>query len=543
MASPPLVICPLLCHSAPCCVASPFFARSLSTGRHQLSPLAPHASPVLPHARVAMWHLLVSQPSAPSSCAGPGVHDAVIPLFPYVLAKTLISLYGLICILSLVSLLRIICHHHKVYSFRFFFLLLSFTWTLLRIAFFLSSPSSPSSIPPCTPSPDPSLSDSSPTYSSSYHLLVDLLYYLPASCQLAMFSLLVLFYARLYHQHVHDWKRVERRCIGLFASLNTAMLLITITFILVIQQPTHTDDSNTSAVLELVHQGYFILSALFFLSLTLIACYYFHRLYRHTPISPSVAHHLSLSSLIFALLLSRCIFDAGAALDSSALFFRRQLYESQAGVLIELPTFLLLGVWEVLPTLLVILYFRDVATVSSQSLTATESGLMAGAGEWVRWVRWRCCCGGGGDTADGDRGRAAFSSFHPNGQSFYSEVDAAGRGAYGGLAEDEEAEAADAFYYDVDAAQLEETDEERKGRQEHEDDDRRDEQEQFKSLSVFSPYSSSLLSLSSSPSHPLYPTESELGYQMGAHVGNGGTHTDGGGNKQQDGRGRNGNAH
>ena len=127
-------------------------------------------------------------------------------------------------------------------------------------------------------------------------------------------------------------------------------------------------------MLEIVHQGYFILSALFFLALTLIACYYFHRIYRHTPISPSVASHLSLSSLIFALLLSRGIFDAGAALDSSALFFRRQLYETQAGVLIELPTFVLLCVWEVLPTLLVILYFRDVATVSSQSLTTSEGG-------------------------------------------------------------------------------------------------------------------------------------------------------------------------
>ena len=494
-----------------------------------------------------MWDLLVSQPSVPPSCTEPGPED--IPLWPYVLAKTLICLYGLICVLSLVSLLRIICHHYKVYSFRFFFLLLSFTWTLLRIAFFLSSPSSPSSSSsPCTPSPDPSLSDSTPPYSSAYHLLVDMLYYLPASCQLAMFSLLVLFYARLYHQHVHDWKRVERRCILLFASLNTAMMLITLTFILVIQQPTHTDDSHTSAVLEVVHQGYFILSALFFLALTLIACYYFHRLYRHTPISPSVASHLSLSSLIFALLLSRCIFDAGAALDSSALFFRRQLYETSAGVLIELPTFVLLCVWEVLPTLLVILYFRDVATVSSQSLTTSESGLVAGLAEWLR--RLRSCCYGG-ESEDGSRRRAAFSSFHPSGQTFYSGVDAAGRGAYGGLAEDEEADDTEAFYYEVDAAQLEETEDEQKRRQDREEEERLEEEERYKNLSVFSPYSSSLLSLSSSPSHPFYSSQSEaFGYQTGvpvsvpsAHSGSGsggGSGVGGVDDKQQDGRARNG---
>ena len=490
-----------------------------------------------------MWILLVSQPSV-SSCPLPDPDDAVIPLWPYVLAKTLIGLYGLICVLSLASLARIICHHHKLYSFRFFFLLLSFTWTLLRIAFFLSSPSSPPSSSPCTPSTDPSWSDSSPPYSSGYHLFVDMLYYLPTSCQLAMFSLLVLFYARLYHQHVHDWKRVERRCVLLFASLNTAMMAITLTFILVIQRPTHTEGSSSSALLEVVHQGYFILSALFFLALTLIACYYFQRLYRHTPISPSVASHLSLSSLIFALLLSRGIFDAGAALDSSALFFRRQLYETRAGVLIELPTFVLLCVWEVLPTLLVILYFRDVATVSSQSLTTSESGMVAGVGEWVRWVR-SCCCGGESD--EGSRRRTAFSSFHPSGQTFYSEVDVAGRGAYGGLAEDEDADDTEAFYYDVDAAQLEETEDERNTRQEREEEERLEEEDRYKSLSVFSPYSASLLSLSVSPSHPFYSPQSGFGYQSGAplsssagaQTGSGGG-TDGIDVTQQDGRTRNG---
>ena len=490
-----------------------------------------------------MWDLLlVSQPSGPPSCNIPDPDYADIPFWPYVLAKTLIGLYALICGLSLLSLLRIICHHHKVYSFRFFFLLLSFTWTVLRIAFFLSSPTSPSSSSPCSPSLDPSLSDSSPSYSSAYHLLVDMLYYLPTSCQLAMFSLLVLFYARLYHQHVHDWKRVERRCILLFASLNAAMMLITLTFVLVIQQPTHTDDIHTSALLEVVHQGYFILSALFFLALTLIACYYFHRLYRHTPISPSVASHLSLSSLIFALLLSRCIFDAGAALDSSAIFFRRQLYETQAGVLIELPTFVLLCVWEVLPTLLVILYFRDVPTVSSQSLTTSEGGMMAGVAEWVRWLR-SCCCGG--ESEDGLRRRTAFSSFLPSGQTFYSEVDAAGRGAYGGLAEDEDD--TEAFYYEVDAAQLEETEDERNSRQEREEEDRLEEEDAYKSISVFSSYSSSLLSLSSSPQHPFYSSQSGFGYQTGSSAPvssgvaqSGGGLVDGIDDRQQDGRARNG---
>ena len=73
-------------------------------------------------------------------------------------------------------------------------------------------------------------------------------------------------------------------------------------------------------------------------------------------------------------------------------------------------------------------------------------------------------------------------------------MDAAGRGTYGGLADDEEADDTEAFYYDVDAAQLEETDEERTRRQEREEEERRDEEEQahYENLSVFSPYSSSL---------------------------------------------------
>ena len=74
------------------------------------------------------------------------------------------------------------------------------------MAFFLSSPSSSA---PCEPSSTLSDSSAPPPSSPLYHFLIDLLYYLPASCQLAMFSLLLLFYAKLYHQQAHTWKQVE----------------------------------------------------------------------------------------------------------------------------------------------------------------------------------------------------------------------------------------------------------------------------------------------------------------------------------------------
>ena len=449
--------------------------------------------------------LLFSQ-TPPPSCTDPFAPPALdpddIPLWPYILAKTLIFLYTAICALSLVSLCRIVCQQHKLYSFRFFFLSLSLLWTLLRILFFLSSPSSTSCASSAT------LSDASRPSSPVYHFLIDLLYYLPSSCQLAMFSLLLLFYAKLYHQQLHTWKFVERRAVLLFALLNTAQLLVTVAFIVLIQQPT-----LRSASLEWYHQSYFILSASFFLTLFLVALYYFNLLHRHTPHISSLlsSHHLSLSTVIFLLLLSRCIFDGGAALDSSAILFRRQLYETNAGVLIELPTFLLLVLWEIVPTALVIVFFRDTPQLSSSSSSGAGGGGggggvgggglglagMVGAlcpawcGGWWRGVLpgWlspaplaamRLGVGGGGTTVG---------------------AGGAGEGEDVGLYEDDEA--VDAYYYD---GIEDEGEEEVKRRREREEEDRRVEEERYKNLSVFSPYSASLFlqPRTDEQAHPLY---------------------------------------
>ena len=423
----------------------------------------------------SLYSLSLFSQSPPPSCTDPFAPPALdpddIPLWPYILAKTLIALYSLICVLSLTSLAKIVCHHHKLLSFRAFFLALSLIWTLLRIAFFLSSPSSSS----CTPSA--TLSDATRPSSPLYHFFIDLLYYLPSSCQLAMFSLLLLFYAKLYHQHLHTWKFVERKCCLLFASLNSLQLSSTVTFIVLIQQPT------SSTALEWYHQSYFILTSVFFLTLFLIACYYFHLLHRHTHITSVLSsHHLSLSSVIFLLLLSRCIFDGGAALDSSAILFRRQLFETNAGILIELPTFLLLFLWEIVPTGLVILFFRD---------TPPPGGGIGGGG-------WGC----GGWLAKRFPSLfspAPFSSFTPSGRSMASlgvereEVD-------------EDEESVDGYFYDG----IEEgEDEEGKRRREREEEERRADEEKFKHLSVFSPYSASLFLPQSSP-HPTVRTGGRL---------------------------------
>ena len=465
----------------------------------------------------------------PPSCTDPFAPPALdpddIPLWPYILAKTLIGLYTGICASSLVSLCKIVCQHHKLYSFRFFFLSLSLVWTLLRILFFLSSPSSTS----CTPSA--TLSDTSRPSSPLYHFLIDLLYYLPSSCQLAMFSLLLLFYAQLYHQHLHTWKFVERRAVLLFALLNTCQLLITITFIVLIQQP-----GLRGASLEWYHQSYFILSASFFLTLFLVALYYFNLLHRHTPHISSLlsSHHLSLSTVIFLLLLSRCIFDGGAALDSSAILFRRQLFETNAGVLIELPTFLLLVLWEIVPTALVIVFFRDTPQLSSSAGGGGGGGgVGVGMGlglcpAWcVGWWRGKCPAW---------FSPAPFIALTPTRRRGGGSAVGGGGGGEGedvGLYEDDEA--VDAYYYD---GIEDEGEDEVKRRREREEEERRADEERYKNLSVFSPYSSSLfLQPTTEQAHPLYAqTGYATGYSSMADTG-GGVDKGGGGGRGAQGNG------
>ena len=201
-------------------------------------------------------------------------------------------------------------------------------------------------------------------------------------------------------------------------------------------------------------------------------------------------HHLSLSSVIFLLLLSRCIFDGGAALDSSAILFRRQLFESNAGVLIELPTFTLLVLWEIVPTALVILFFYDTPQLGGASSTQ-QAG--QGGGGWGWW--WGC----GGWWAKRFpslfSSSAPFSSFTPSGRS----VDAAGAEEREEVDLDDES--VDAYFYDG----VEDEEEEARRRREREDEERRADEEKFAHLSVFSPYSAALfLPLSTSPGHPLF---------------------------------------
>ena len=122
----------------------------------------------------------------------------------FILSRWMLFCYCLLCFTSVYQLTLSCCHRHSAQSFRFGFLSIAVVWTILRILFFTHS------------------NENTPTIYST------LLYYLPTSCQLATFSLLLLFYTQIVD--LRAWKRSHVTMTAAFAFYQILHISITIAF-------------------------------------------------------------------------------------------------------------------------------------------------------------------------------------------------------------------------------------------------------------------------------------------------------------------------
>ena len=138
----------------------------------------------------------------------------------------------------------------------------------------------------------------------------------------------------------------------------------------------HSDAAN---VREFVNKMYFMSCAVFFGVLVVLAAYYIHRLRtaRRSTAGTS-SQEVLVTSMIFVIFLSRCIWDLLAAFDATSSTFRQGLWETPTRhiKLMATETFCLLFVWEIIPTLMVIVYFRNIPnsqTIHTHTHTHTHA--------------------------------------------------------------------------------------------------------------------------------------------------------------------------
>ena len=162
------------------------------------------------------------------------------------------------------------------------------------------------------------------------------------------------------------------RFFGFCILSNIAMIFLTLTFSILMDRVQHTEDEDPTSqdardVKEFVTKMYFIASAVFFGVLVALAAIYIIKI-RHARISTAgiSRREVVMTSLIFLIFLSRCIWDFLAAFDEESKLFRLQIRESDDShlKLMNVVTFISLFIWEVVPTLLVIVYFRRIPSTA-----------------------------------------------------------------------------------------------------------------------------------------------------------------------------------
>ena len=287
-----------------------------------------------------------------------------------VLCVVLTCCYLLLLAVSLVQLLRIVSAQHDYYSFQCGFLLLAVLWSAARAFFFGEWFGLP-------------------------ELLSLLLWWLPFDLQFSTFSLLLLFYASLlHHTRWHHGSHQRMAYATVLAVVNVMAPILTTAWAV-----TSVLQSRAIVTLESVHHAYNACQLF-----ALFAVFLYHGIRLHSSQS-SAGHVVMLSSLLRPLFplsvlttvclivfLSRAIF---AVLNSVGLY-DIEIGGDQGGWKMVSPVaFVVLLLWEVLPTAAVLLFFRHIPSHSRRKW------------KW-QWAAGGCC--GGDDecaTSGGAGGRAA----------------------------------------------------------------------------------------------------------------------------------------
>ena len=259
----------------------------------------------------------------------------------HVLWVVLTILYSSLCLLVVVQLGRIIVYRHNVVSFQGGFLLLCCLWSTLRLLFWFSN-------------------------TFAWHEWVQLLcYWLPNLLQFAMFADLVVYYLKIIH--VREWDRLKCRVWSLYIAANVLVGSALLVWIWLFQV-VYKNKPNKETIIA---DYYSIFSGITFGILMIFISYYGYRVFKirltrrmrlyHPFASTTVM--VGLTFLVFIVFLTRCVYGLLLAWGGHAMRdpvgSRREQWKTLPQA-VDVATFVLLILWELLPTFALVMLFRRI---------------------------------------------------------------------------------------------------------------------------------------------------------------------------------------
>lgn len=253
-------------------------------------------------------------------------------------------MYSLIVLVCLVQIGRIVYYRHNRRSFQAGFLYLALAFAGLRVLYYLAT-----------------LGYIHDADESAMCVLVHVSYHLPLLCQFAMYTLLMLFFAYLCHRA--QWAQSRFRFILYAALLNGLWLVFYATRLAFYiahhcARPSHIE-------WKVIHACDALLSLLLILALTALSL----RLLRKTRMTNanllSYPHTLKritvLTVFLQIVLTSRVVYNILAVISISLVVWKSD----------DATVFVLLVVWEIIPTVVVLIYFYRIPATKIGQLSSS----------------------------------------------------------------------------------------------------------------------------------------------------------------------------
>ena len=207
--------------------------------------------------------------------------------------------------------------------------------------------------------------------------LVDFVYVGATVCQCATFSLLILFYIQL--ADAKAWASnfgFYATCYGIG---NLVMLVLSILFAGISSKAQNSPTASENR--QVFDKIYFIFSGIFFGGLVILAAYYVFKLCRIDAARVRQSHRtIVLTSMVFVIFFSRCIFDFVSASNSITPMHVSSGSDRQKEL--TLTAFILFFFWEIIPSLVILIYFHYIP------MSRPPMYVML-----LRFLRLRCPCG------------------------------------------------------------------------------------------------------------------------------------------------------
>eukprot|EP00941_MAST-03F_sp_MAST-3F-sp1_P004003 g4003.t1 len=257
--------------------------------------------------------------------------------------------YMILWLTSISLMARIIYYRHRFLSFQGCFLLIVFLWTGLRVLFWMDTK----------------------TTNPKYIPMSLAIYWVPNLLQFTMFSLLATFYAKILH--FAKWRKKRANVFCCFLASNILFTVVTGIWLALIYL-----DNQVKTLRDLYREidfCYSLFSGIVFGTLMVVVSTFAWRVYkmrmqhRMTIQQPfaSTSAMAGLTFLVFLVFMTRCAYGFLQAAGGWILFpvpvapRGDRLTPCVRGVrLVDYPTFVLLLVWEVLPTVAMLIFFRRI---------------------------------------------------------------------------------------------------------------------------------------------------------------------------------------